>query len=118
MSLLTASQITKLKTAHESALSESVSIYRRTLSKTSTGGVLSSTPALVATVDCRLLPTNASIAEMAGTTPEVERVNVLVGGDVDAVAADELVIDTERFRVTGVIYRWPHIIKRLECVRL
>ena len=117
-SLLTISQKSRLKASVAVALVETAQIYRRSLSKTNAGGVVSAEPSLIDTVACRLLPAEAQLQERAGGTPEVEHVRVLVAGAADTVANDELVIGEERFLVSGVIYRWPQALKRLECTRL
>lgn len=118
MSLLSASQISLLKTQAKVGLEESAELHRRTLTATDSGGVVASAANFRGFVDCKRLPSSAVTREQAGGTPEVMLSSILVDPASDIIVNDELVIEAERYLVVGVISRWPDAQKRLECTRL
>lgn len=111
-------ELAQLKTDANTALMDTGTVYRRTLSQTSSGGAVASAAVLVETTVCRLLPVKSGLQERAGATPEVQLVQIVVPDASAAVLGDELHIDGQVFKVVGVLARAPHVLKRLDCTRL
>lgn len=116
--MLRTAELAQLKIDAESALMDTGTVHRRTLSQTTSGGTVASDAVLVETTACRILPTRAWTDERAGATPEIQLVQIVVPDESAAIAGDEIHISDQVFKVTGVLSRAPNVLKRLDCTRL
>ncbi len=118
MSLLSTKQITKLRASAVATLMDSAEVYSRSVTRSTSGGSVAGARTLVETTACRILPIRAWTQEQAGATPETQLVQIMVPDTSAAAVGHELDIDGQTYKVTAVVMRAPHILKRLDCTRL
>ena len=116
--MLRSKDIGHIRSTIRKLLPETCTISRSPVTISDSGGAVAGDAQDLGEFACRKLPIAAQVREEAGATPETMDVEFHFEPTADVREGDEIIQSTERFCVTGVIDRWPHVIKIARTRRL